>query len=135
MECHHNFTPILDSRPRSSHLQQGYRRSIFSIFLLTIKSYNPSAIWQNTIWLFVITLNRTFDWQLLLADEGYESGSDTINLPTLLRKTPRIHHVSSIEHALFNPELVTPWNMPWTPPRPVCRWLSFSSTDDDNIPA
>ena len=27
-----------------------------------------------------------------------ESSSDTINLPTLLRKMPRIHHVSSIEH-------------------------------------
>ena len=56
----------------------------------------------------MITLNATFDWQLLLADEGYESGSDTIDLPTLLRKTPRIHHVSSIEHALFDPESVTP---------------------------
>ena len=57
---------------------------------------------------FVITLNAAFDQQLLLADEGYESSLDTIDLPTLLRKTPRIHHVSNIEHALFNPEPVTP---------------------------
>ena len=84
---------------------------------------------------FMITLHAAFNWQLLLADEGYESGSDTINLPTLLRKTPRIHHVSSIEHASFNPEPVTPWNMPQTPSRPVHRWLSFSSTDDDNTSA
>ena len=56
----------------------------------------------------MIALNATFDWQLSLVDEGYESGSDTINLITLLRKTPRIHHVSSIEHASFNPEPVTP---------------------------
>ena len=61
---------------------------------------------------FVIALNAAFDQQLLLADEGYESSSDTIDLPTPLRKTPRIHHVSSIEHALFNPEPVTPQNMP-----------------------
>ena len=61
---------------------------------------------------FMITLNATFDWQLLLADEGYESSSDTIDLPTSLRKTPRIHHVTSIEHALFDPEQVTPQNMP-----------------------
>ena len=27
---------------------------------------------------FMIALNAAFDWQLLLADEGYESGSDTI---------------------------------------------------------
>ena len=60
----------------------------------------------------MITLNAAFDQQLLLADEGYESGSDTIDLPTMLRKMPRIHHVSSIEHASFDPEPVTPQNMP-----------------------
>ena len=30
---------------------------------------------------FVIALNATFDQQISLADEGYESGSDTIDLP------------------------------------------------------
>ena len=52
---------------------------------------------------FVIALNAAFTQQLLLADEGYESGSDTIDLPTPLQKTPHIHHVSSLEHASFNP--------------------------------
>ena len=33
---------------------------------------------------FVIALNAAFTQQLLLADEGYESGSDTIDLPTPL---------------------------------------------------
>ena len=79
----------------------------------------------------VISLNAAFDQQLSLADEGCESSSDTIDLPTSLRKTPRIHHVSSMEHASFNSEPVTPQNMPQTPPRPVYRWLFFSSTDDN----
>ena len=57
---------------------------------------------------FVITLNAAFYQQLSLADEGYESGSDTVDLPTPLRKTPRIHHISSMEHASFNPAPVTP---------------------------
>ena len=35
---------------------------------------------------FVITLNAAFDQQQALEDEGYESSSDTINLPTPLRK-------------------------------------------------
>ena len=70
----------------------------------------------------------------MLADEGYESGSDTIDLPTPLRKMPRIHPVSSIKHALFDPEPVTPWNTLQTPPRPVHRQLSFSSSDDNNTP-
>ena len=36
---------------------------------------------------FVVALNAAFDQQLSLADEGYESGSDTIDLSTPLRKT------------------------------------------------
>ena len=56
---------------------------------------------------FVITLNAACDQQLSLADESYESGSDNVDLPTPLRKTPRIHHVSSMEHASFNPAPVT----------------------------
>ena len=51
-----------------------------------------------------------------------------------LRKMPRIHHISSIKHALLDPNPVTPKNMLWTPPRSVCRWLSFISSDDDNTP-
>ena len=77
---------------------------------------------------FVIALNAAFDQQLLLADEGYESGSDTIDLPTPLRKTD-IHHISSMDHTSFNPVLTAPHSTPQTPPRPVCRHLSFSSTD------
>ena len=45
---------------------------------------------------FMTTLNAAFEQQLALADEGYEGGSDTINLPTLLQKNaenpPCIHH-------------------------------------------
>ena len=78
---------------------------------------------------FVIVLNTAFDQQLSLADEGYKSGSDTINLPTPLRKTPHIHHISSKEHASFNPVLTTPHSTPQPPPLPVCRCLSFSSAD------
>ena len=78
---------------------------------------------------FVIALKAAFDQQLLLADEGYDSGSDTINLPTALRKTPHIHHISSMEHTSFNPVLTTPHNTPQTPHRPVHRCLSFSSAD------
>ena len=61
---------------------------------------------------FVIALHAAFNQQLLLADEGYESGSNTIDLPTPLWKTSRIHHVSSMEHTLFNPVLTTPRSTP-----------------------
>ena len=49
--------------------------------------------------------------------------------PHLLGKTPCIHHISSMEHASFNPVPTTPCSTPKTSPRPVCRHLSFSSAD------
>ena len=78
---------------------------------------------------FIVALNAAFDQQLSLADEGYKSGSDTIDLPTPLRKTPHIHHISSMDHASFNPAPTTPCITPQAPPRPVYRCLSFSSAD------
>ena len=45
---------------------------------------------------------------------------------------PRIHHVSSIKHASFDSNPVTPWNTFQTLPRPVCRWLLFSLSDDSD---
>ena len=84
---------------------------------------------------FVIALNAAFTQQLSLADEGYKSGSDTIDLPTPLRKTPHIHHVSSMEHAFFNPAHTSPHRTftlmpsrcPQMPTRSVCHHLSFNS--------
>ena len=75
----------------------------------------------------VIALNAAFNQQLLLADEGYESGSDTIDLPTPLQKTPCIHHISSRKHTSFYPVPTIPCSTPQTPPRPVHRHLSFNS--------
>ena len=66
---------------------------------------------------FVTALNAAFDQQLSLDDEGYGIGSDTIDLPTPLRKTLRIHHVSSMEHTSFDPSPIKPCSTPQTPPR------------------
>ena len=79
---------------------------------------------------FIIALNAAFTQQLSLADDGCKSGSDTIDLPTPLCKTPHIHHVSNMEHASFSPVITTPCSTPQTPPRPVCQHLSFSSADN-----
>ena len=97
--------------------------------------YSPSShilCQQSNETLFgciVIALNAAFDQQLSLADEGYKSGSDTIDLPTPLRKTLRIHHISSKDHTSFDPVPITPCSTPQIPPRPVHRCLSFSSAD------
>ena len=82
---------------------------VYTTFFCSSSSHTLCQQYDETLFgHFMITLNATFDWQLLLADEGYENGSDSINLPTPLRKTPRMHHVSSIQHASFHPDPVTP---------------------------
>ena len=74
-----------------------------------------------------------------LADEGYESGSNN-DLPTPLQKTPHIHHISSMEHASFNPAHTMPFHPADTPhydtqltlPRPVCHHLTFISDSSES---
>ena len=81
-------------------------------------------------------MNAAFTQQLSLADEGYESGSNE-DVPTPLCKMPCIHHVSSLEHASFNPAhstqcrpLTSASDLTHSPARPVHHRLCFS--DDSN---
>ena len=104
---------------------------VYTTFFYTSTSHTLCQQSDETLFgHFIIALNTAFTQQLLLADEGYESGSDTIDLPTPLQKTPHIHHISSMEHASFNPVATIPHSTPQTPPRPVHRCLSFSSADN-----
>ena len=124
------WTADLDPVTLDSAMEEVYSAFFYSSSSHTLHQQSDKILFGH----FVIALNAAFDWWLALADEGYERGSDTINLPTPLRKMLRINHVSSIEHALFDPDLVIPQNMLQTLPRPVHRWLLFSSSDDDNTP-
>ena len=83
---------------------------------------------------FILALNSVFAQQLSLADEGYESGSNK-DLLTPLCTATHIHHVSSMEHASFDPAHTTPchpadttrYDTQHSPLRPVHHCLSFSS--------
>ena len=44
----------------------------------------------------------------------------------------KIHHISSIENASFNPNPVTPHSTVQSNLRPVCRWVTYSSSDDSD---
>ena len=57
---------------------------------------------------FMTTLNAAFESKLTLEDEGYNSGIKNFNIPTPLRRNCKIHHISSIEHASFDPDPVMP---------------------------
>ena len=115
---------------------------IYTTFFWTPTSHTLCQLSEDVLFgHFVIALNAAFTQQLSLADEGYKSGSDTVDLPTPLRKTPCIHHMSSMEHASFNPAhttphstvTITPCSSPQTPTRPVhCHHLSFNSDSDQD---
>ena len=82
---------------------------VYTTFFWTPTSHTLHQLPEDVLFgCFVIALNVAFTQQLSLADEGYESGSNTADLPTPLHKTPHIHHISSIEHASFNPAHTTP---------------------------
>ena len=50
---------------------------------------------------FVTTPSATFESKLALEDVGYESSSENFNIPSPLRRTSKIHHISSVENASF----------------------------------
>ena len=77
-------------------------------------------------------LNATFEQNLALEDEGYESSSENFNIPTPLRTASKIHHISSIENASFNPVPVTPHSNRQSCLIPVHRRLMYSPSDDDD---
>ena len=84
---------------------------------------------------FILALNAAFTQQLSLEDEGYKSGSNE-DVPTPLCKMPHIHHVSSLEHASFNPIHSTPCrpvscNPTHSPARSVQCCLSFNDDSMD----
>ena len=60
---------------------------IYTTFFWTPTSHMLCQLSEDVLFgHFVIALNAAFTQQLSLADEGYESGSDTVDLPTPLQK-------------------------------------------------
>ena len=108
LECHYCLTSILGRRPRSNYPRHSLRMHLHHLLLDTPTSHTLRQLSEDVLFgHFVIALNAAFTQQLSLADEGYESGSDTIDLPTPLRKTPCVHHMClawnmhpSIQHTL-----------------------------------
>ena len=94
------------------------------------------AVCQILFGHFMTTLNAAFESKLALLDKGYESSSENFNISTPLRRTSKIHHISNVENASFDPDPVTPCSTGTreTHHRPVHRCLTYSSSEDDDTP-
>ena len=81
---------------------------------------------------FMTTLNAAFESKLMLEVKGCESGSENFNIHIPLRRTSRIHHVSSDENISYDP--TTPHSTVTTQShhKPVWHQLTFSSPDDED---
>ena len=79
-------------------------------------------------------LNAEFKSKLTLEDEGYESGSESVNIPTPLKRTPKIHHISSVKNASFDPVTLLSTSTRQSHYIPVWWCLTFSSSEDEDTP-
>ena len=96
------WTADLKAPVLNSTIEQVYNAFIYSTSTHLLCQQSEKILFSC----FVTTLNAAFESKLALEDEGYESGSENINIPTPLRRTSKIHHVSSVKNTSFDP--VTP---------------------------
>ena len=81
---------------------------------------------------FVTMLNATFESRLALEDKGYQSCSESFNIPTPLQKNIQDSPCFQHQKASFDPVPVTPHSTRDPRIRPVCRRLTYSPLDDDD---
>ena len=124
------WTADLDMITLSTTTEEVYSAFFYRTSSYTLHQQSDKILFSH----FMTTLNTAFEWKLALEDEGYESSSENFNMPTPLRKMLKIHHVSSIKNASFNPNLVTPRSMVQSHLRLVYRWLTYSSSNDSDTP-
>ena len=122
------WTADLEAHVLSSTIEQVYNAFFYSTSIHLLCQQSDEALFSH----FMTTLNAVFESKLTLEDEGYESGSENFNIPTPLRRTSRIHHVSSDENISFDP--VTPHSKGSSQShcKPVQCQLTFSSSDDED---
>ena len=123
------WTADLKAHVLSSAIEQVYNAFFYSTSMHLLHQQSDKILFGC----FLTTLNATFESKLALEDKGYESGSENFNIPTLLRRTSKILHVSSVENTSFDPDPVTLWSTGTREAhcRPVHRHLTYSSPEDD----
>ena len=130
------WTADLKPHILTNAIEQVYRAFLCSNSAQQLQNLPEEILFSH----FMTTLNDTFEWELTQEDEGYESGSQSLNIPTPLRRAPWIYHVSTSQNFSFNPAtpLTTSEQHPEHSPRsfrshsPVCHCLVFTSSDNES---
>ena len=77
------WTADLKAHVLSSAIEQVYNAFFYSTPMHLLSQQSDEVLFGH----FVTTLNGAFESKLTLEDEGYESGSENLNIPTPLRRT------------------------------------------------
>ena len=122
------WTADLNMITPSTTIEEVYSAFFYTTSTHTLHQQSDKVLFGR----FMTTLNAAFEQKPALEDEDYESGSENFNMPTPLRKMPKIHHISSIKNASFNPDPVTPCSTVQSHLRPVHQWLTYSSSNNSD---
>ena len=124
------WTADLEAHMLSSSIEQVYNAFFSSTSTHLLCKQSDEILFGH----FVTTLNAAFESKLALEGEGHETGSENFNIPTPFRRASKIHHISSVENAFFDPDLVTPHSTGTSQShhRPVHQCLTYSSSEDDD---
>ena len=93
------WTADLEAHVLSSAIEQVYNAFFYTTSMHLLCQQSEEVLHGC----FMTMLNAAFESKLTLEDKGYESGSKNFNIPTPLRCTSRIHHVSSDDNISFDP--------------------------------
>ena len=88
------WTGDLEVHVLSSTIEQVYNAFFYSTSTHLLCQQSDEILFSC----FMTILNATFESKLALEDKGYESNSENFNIPTPLRRTSKIHNVSSVEN-------------------------------------
>ena len=122
------WTADLKAHVLSSVIEQVYNAFFYSTSTHILHQQSDEVLFSH----FMTTLNAAFESKLTLKDEGYESSSENFNIPTPLRRTFKIHHVSSNENFSFDPATPCSTGASQSHHKPVQCWLTFNSSDDED---
>ena len=125
------WTADLEAHVLSSAIEQVYNAFFYTTSMHLLCQQCEEVLFGH----FMTTLNAAFESKLTLEDEGYESGSEHFNIPTPLRHTPRIHHVSSDDNISFDPTTPHSTGTSQSHHKPVQHQLSFSTSDNEESAA
>ena len=87
-----------------AHILSSATEQVYNTFFYTTATHLLCQQSEEVLFgYFVTTHNAAFESKLALEDKGYESASENFNIPTPLRHTARIHHVSIDDNISFDP--------------------------------